>query len=85
MIKVGDYIKMKKERKTTRWYDEESYLVIGITVNKVGKRVLVLDRYFPTNPQPLKRKDLYNLILEDFVDLDLQKTRESKVKSIIDD
>jgi len=77
MIKVGDYVQIKKYHKNTHWYNGEVYIIKKKHKNYNGMDVVILDRPYYTFGTESKKD-----IIEDYVEPAIKFTRFQKLKEI---
>lgn len=77
MIKVGDYIRFKDSFKDEYWYTTESYMVVGVRVQRPNFITYRLDRRYPPHG-----RSRCICTFPDRIYLDVTKTREEKINSI---
>jgi len=85
MVKVGDYIEIKRTNFNQEWYDDRIFQVVDINIDNIHGVVITLDKEFPISP---KRNDfgiLHNSINLNHVKILVKHTRTVKIKNIFND
>lgn len=80
MVKIGDFVRIKKNYKDRYWYNEEVFIVINKfkTYNDIS--VVVLDRPYYDYAMESKTQ-----LMEIYVEVATSYIRSKKIKQILDD